>query len=148
MSVHWPMYINIQELPNDNIKRNTFRTGIMTEFTKLSLEPRASCYGDQRDRNCKGFNNMQKGHNQHIFTFPHIFTCNLHVFTTPTRIRNPADDSESRVWLLVFLMAPRSLGRSGHGRRVPVAEQAHSWYALSVLWTPIFILFLLHLSAF
>ena len=140
------MYINLQESPNDNIKRNTSRTGIMMEFTKLSLEPSTSCYGDQRDRHSKGCSNMQKGYNLHIFIFLHICTDNLHVFTMPTRIRNPANDSESQVWLWVLHIAPRSLGRSGHRIRMPVSEQSHSWHWPSVLWTPVFIL--LHLSAF
>lgn len=41
-----PMYTNIQEPPNENIKRCS---GTKTEFAKLSLELCVSCCGDQRD---------------------------------------------------------------------------------------------------
>lgn len=57
------MDINIQESPNENIKRNTFRTGKETEFGS-----RQNCvlgdkgwYGDQ---NCKECHNTQRRSNR------------------------------------------------------------------------------------
>ena len=113
------MHINIQESPNENIRRNTSRTGIRTEFARLSWELCVRRWGllwGSEGLNCKECSNLPTGFNLYLYLHS---KCQQISGTLPKIL-------QVTFGFYVFHIASRSLGRSGYRGKVLIKAKSQT----------------------
>lgn len=123
------MHINIQESPDENIKRSTSRTGIRTEFARLSWPLCVRRWGllwGSEGLNCKECSNLPAGFNLYLYLHS---KCQQISGTLPKIL-------EVTFGFCVFHIASRSLGRSGYrGKALIKAKSQRSLTVTGGTWT-------------